>query len=300
MKHLNLRRLWAALALALILALAAPTLLPARWVPGISTARAAGKVKLNKTKATIYNSQSVQLKLKNAKGTVKWKSSNKKVATVNSKGKVTGKKAGTATITATYGKKKYTCKITVKPVLSAKKSITVPTGELFALNCRLYVDGSLTYKVANPNMLVCEWSEEWTDHDTKTKLYMVGLEPGSTTIKLTNSKTKDVVNVKVKVTGEFFPVMSADVGTLALAVGQAQAVTFNVVDGTSLTFDIDNPDIADCQWGAWNENAIPLTVTGKQAGTATVTVTHDVTQQFIEIPVSVSAAASDDSAQPPA
>ena len=75
---------------------------------------AAQKVKLNKTKATIYVGKTVTLKVKNNKDKVKWSSSNKKVATVSSKGKVKGKKAGKITITAKVGKKKYKCKITVK------------------------------------------------------------------------------------------------------------------------------------------------------------------------------------------
>ncbi len=44
---------------------------------------------------------------------VKYKSSNKKVAVVNSKGVVTGKKAGTAVITITSGKRKTKCRVTV-------------------------------------------------------------------------------------------------------------------------------------------------------------------------------------------
>lgn len=44
---------------------------------------------------------------------VKWKSSKKKVAKVNKKGVVTGKKLGTATITARIGKKKYKTKVRV-------------------------------------------------------------------------------------------------------------------------------------------------------------------------------------------
>ena len=42
-----------------------------------------------------------------------WNSSNSKVATVNQFGKVTAKKAGTATITASYGKASVFCKVTV-------------------------------------------------------------------------------------------------------------------------------------------------------------------------------------------
>lgn len=75
---------------------------------------AATKIKINKTKATIYVGKTVQLKMKGTKKKVTWKSSNKKVATVTSKGKVKGVKKGTATITAKVNKKKYTCKVTVK------------------------------------------------------------------------------------------------------------------------------------------------------------------------------------------
>lgn len=47
-------------------------------------------------------------------GTIKWSSSNKKVASVTSKGKVTAKKVGTTTIKASVGGKSVSCKLTVK------------------------------------------------------------------------------------------------------------------------------------------------------------------------------------------
>ena len=75
---------------------------------------AATKVKINKTKASIYVGKTVQLKVTGTKKKVTWKSSNKKVATVTSKGKVKGVKKGTTKITATVSKKKYVCKVTVK------------------------------------------------------------------------------------------------------------------------------------------------------------------------------------------
>ena len=79
------------------------------------------KVSLNKTKATIYKGKTLQLKATVSPSdatnkAVTWKSSNTKVATVSSTGKVTAKAAGTATITCTTksGSKKATAKITVK------------------------------------------------------------------------------------------------------------------------------------------------------------------------------------------
>lgn len=50
--------------------------------------------KLNKTKLTLKVGKSYTLKLKNAKK-VTWKSKDKKIAKISSKGKVTGVKAGT-------------------------------------------------------------------------------------------------------------------------------------------------------------------------------------------------------------
>ncbi len=72
-------------------------------------------IKLNKKKVTLTVGKTVQLKVKGTKAKVKWSSSNKKIATVSSKGKVKAKKVGKATITAKIGKKKYRCKITVNP-----------------------------------------------------------------------------------------------------------------------------------------------------------------------------------------
>ncbi|MBE6720818.1 MAG: hypothetical protein E7571_09255 [Ruminococcaceae bacterium] len=60
---------------------------------------------------TIHNRKTI--KLNGTKRTPAWKSSNTKVATV-SKGVISAKGVGTATITATLNKKNYTCNVTVK------------------------------------------------------------------------------------------------------------------------------------------------------------------------------------------
>lgn len=105
-----LKKLNAALALALTLTLVAPVTTP---VTPVAVAKAA-TVKINKTKKTLKVGQTYQLKITGTKKTVKWKSSKKKVATVSSKGKVKAKAVGKTNITATVGNKTYKCKITVK------------------------------------------------------------------------------------------------------------------------------------------------------------------------------------------
>ena len=85
---------------------------------------AKGKVKLNKTKITLTIGSKYKLKLNNYIKKVRWKSSNKKVASVSKKGKVTAKKKGTAKITVIAGKKKYVCKVIVK---KSKRSSNNPS-----------------------------------------------------------------------------------------------------------------------------------------------------------------------------
>lgn len=69
---------------------------------------------LSKKKLTVKVGKSKTLKVNDAEGTVKWSSNKKKVAKVNKNGKVTGVKAGKATITAKVDGKTLKCKVTVK------------------------------------------------------------------------------------------------------------------------------------------------------------------------------------------
>lgn len=90
------------------------------------------KVALNYSQITVTKGKSKTLKAtvtptNAANKKLKWTTSNKKIATVTSKGKVTGKKAGTAKITVTAqdgSKKKATCTVKVKADLTTSKSKT--------------------------------------------------------------------------------------------------------------------------------------------------------------------------------
>lgn len=98
-----------------------------------TTAAAAKKVKLNKTKATLRVGKTTTLKVTKGGKKVKatFTSNKKKIATVGKKtGKVKAKKKGTCTITAKYAGKKYKCKITVKKKVTSTataKPSTAPT-----------------------------------------------------------------------------------------------------------------------------------------------------------------------------
>ncbi|MCI8379815.1 MAG: Ig-like domain-containing protein [Lachnospiraceae bacterium] len=105
-------------------------------IPGM-TAEAKTKPKLAAKKKTITVGQTYRLKLKgvSSKAKVKWKTSKKSVVSIAKKKGNTvtlkAKKKGTAIVTATYKKKKFKCKITVK----AKKK-TEPAADHPVLNSR--------------------------------------------------------------------------------------------------------------------------------------------------------------------
>lgn len=70
--------------------------------------------KINKNNVILKKGKSFNLKIVGRVGTAKFISSNKKIATVNKYGKITGKKKGTATITVNTNGVALKCKVTVK------------------------------------------------------------------------------------------------------------------------------------------------------------------------------------------
>ncbi len=118
-------------------------------------------VKLNKDSLTIKKGKSSKLKAtvspSNAGNTkVTWKSSNKKVATVTSGGKVKAKKAGTCIITVTTKDGGYTAKcyvtvynkeVKVKKVSLNKKKATLDIGGQITLKAKIKPTGATNKKV---------------------------------------------------------------------------------------------------------------------------------------------------------
>lgn len=101
-----------AIALVVAVAVAAPISIP--FTGNVAVAEAA-TVKISEKKVTLLVGTSTTLKVTGTKSKVTWKTSNKAVATVSAKGVVTAKEVGTAKITATVNKKKYTCTVKVVP-----------------------------------------------------------------------------------------------------------------------------------------------------------------------------------------
>lgn len=168
-----------------------------------STGEAAVKGKLNKKTATIAVGKSVQLKVKN-KGSakVKWSCSRKKIAHVSSKGKVTGRKKGKATITAKVIKgsksKKLKCKLTVvkgaktlKVVNEDGQTVKSVTVEKFS---SVKLAGVISPKSSND---VVMWKSSNPEVATVSKGTITGQYVGKATV---TARTYSGKKVKVKVT----------------------------------------------------------------------------------------------------
>lgn len=103
--------------------------------------------RLNKTKLTLYSGKSYSLKLKGAKAK-SFKSSNSRIASVSKKGRITARKAGTATIICRAGTgKAYRCKVVVKKPSLNKTRLTLSAGKTYTL--KLTGDAAKRFKSSN-------------------------------------------------------------------------------------------------------------------------------------------------------
>ena len=158
-----------------------------------------GYVKLNKTEAVINKGKTLTLKAAVYPSTLKdrsviWKSSNKNVATVTSKGKVKGVKAGTATITCTSNATglKATCKVTVGYVKLDQSEVTVKKGKTVTLKAAVYPstleDKSVTWESSNKKVAT-----------VTSKGKVKGIKAGLAVITCTSNATGLITTCIVKV-----------------------------------------------------------------------------------------------------
>ena len=112
----------------------------------------AATIKMNKKTATIFPGKTMTLQLLGTSKKVKWSSSDKSVAKVNSFGKVTGVKKGKAIIKAKVNGKAYTCTVTVSK--QSKKS---------ALKCYRLILDELYYGVINNSFSYTDGSQYFSN-----------------------------------------------------------------------------------------------------------------------------------------
>lgn len=110
--------------------------------------------RISSSKLTMIKGQSRTLKITGLKKGQKiiWKSSNSKIVTVNKAGKLQAKAKGSATITGTVSKRKYTCKVTVQAPKLNKTSVTLKTGQTYQLKLS-GTNQKITWKSSNSKIV---------------------------------------------------------------------------------------------------------------------------------------------------
>lgn len=186
---------------------------------------------------------------------VTWSSSNTKIATVNSKGKVTAKKAGTVTITATVkaANKKATCKVTVKN----------PTVRLTSTSKTVYLGDTYTLKATvTPSSEKVTWSSSNTKVATvNSKGKITAKKEGTATItaKIKGTSMKKTCKITVK---KKSLKLSSD--KVSIYVGDTKTLRATPTpSGEKILWTSSNTKVATVNSSG--------KITAKKAGTATIT-----------------------------
>ncbi len=131
------------------------TMLPAESaiLPGtVCVTEAAPRI--SSSKLTMIKGQSRTLKITGLKKGQKitWKSSNSKIVAVNKASKLQAKAKGSATITGTVSKRKYTCKVTVHAPKLNKTAVTLKVSQTYQLKLS-GTNQKITWKSSNSKIV---------------------------------------------------------------------------------------------------------------------------------------------------
>ena len=229
-----------------------------------------GCVILDKTEATILKGKTTTLTAtvypsSLTDKSVTWESSNTKIATVTSAGKVKGVKAGTATITCTSNATglKATCTVTV-----VKGFVTLNKTEACVQKGK-----TMTLKATVAPETLTDKSVTWESSDTKIATVtsagkVKGVKYGTATITCTSVATGAKATCQVTVGKVVISISEVSIKKSRGITLEATIYPTDLAD-KSVTWESSDPSIATV-----NENG---RVKGVKAGTATITCTSVAT-----------------------
>ena len=229
----------------------------------ISGSSTSTNVTLNKSTLTLGLGQTATLIATTDNATtLSWKSSNKSVATVTSKGKICTKGTGTATITVTTADgNKATCKVTVKQAPTSialnKTSATLGVKQTCNLTATLTPSTSATY---------CSFTSSDTSVATvNASGKVVAKKTGTATITV---KTSNGLTATCKITVKKAPTsVTLNKTSVTLKKGSTETLTATLTPSTSATYCSFSS--SDTSVATVNSNGV---ITAKKVGTATITV----------------------------
>ncbi|PYG90356.1 Ig-like protein group 2 [Ruminiclostridium sufflavum DSM 19573] len=182
-----------------------------------------------------------------------WKSSNSKVASVNTYGKVTAKKSGTATITAKIKNAEASCKVTVNKtkITISSTVLSIENGQSIRLSAATSNNSKVTWKSSRKSIAAIDENG-----------IITGIKPGESTITATADGSSSTCKVKVKA-----PVISLSQTSVKLFRCQKIKLKADVSSGIIPSWRTNKKSVATVDSSG--------TVTAIKHGTATITATVD-------------------------
>ena len=212
-----------------------------------------------------------------------YKSSNKKVATVSSKGKITARKKGSATITVYWkGKKLTTCKVKVVPapetVSLNKTKLSLKVKKTYRLTPNINAGSHTKYTWSSSNAAVASVNKSGL---------VTAKKAGKATITVrTHNGLR--ATCKVTVTKPSGSTLRVSPTSIALLEGESQDVTVTFTANGSVSWSSSDEDVATCTWdSAWSGDDTTLTVYGHSAGSAVITLTNSLNSDTASLYVTV-------------
>lgn len=230
-------------------------------IPTTIIAEAAGKIEMSCKTASVHEGESMTLQLKNVptKGKVTWETSNSKIVSITkksgSKATIKGIKKGTATISATYNKKKYVCKITVNG--PAKLNIT-------SSNLKILETKTITLSNAIGSRKVT-----WKCSDTK----IATIKANKNTVTVTG-KAAGTVKITAVYGGKNY---TCTIKVLSVSINKKNT---ELTVGASETLQLSNAVAGKATWSTSNKSIVSVTpnknkdkatIKALKTGTATIT-----------------------------
>lgn len=210
-------------------------------------------VQLSAKTISLENGHSAKLKVKSSTGhPVTFRSNKKSVAVVDEGGRITAKKPGTATITATVDKTAASCTVTVrKPTVSlSKKSISLYRNKTFRLT------------VKSSSNSIPKWKSNKKSVATVDNGMITAVKNGTAIITVTIDGVSKSCEVTVKK-----PVVKFAENEIIMAVGEKKKVNVSVSSGNKPAFSSSNASVVSV-----DENGI---ISANEAGKAYVYASED-------------------------
>lgn len=217
----------------------------------------AAKASLNKSSVSIVKGNSVTLSVNGTNKKVTWKSEDTSIAEVSQKGRVTGKKLGTTTVSASFGNSVLKCRVTVKAgsIASNVNKLSVDVGKTASVSVKAVGIHDLAVKSSDSSVAKASFTGSFngdvtsmnvkgiSDGTAKLKIYAKGYEKSVykyVEVKVGKGKpTETVVSSGITVSADSIEVNENLTAKVTVSASSSVLKKLTIVSTAKYKFDIE-------------------------------------------------------------